>query len=109
MTTLAPETIPPAPVAVKAKKPRSSWTQAEVADLVKRFVSGEELSGAECTKLEDLGMMEKPAKPTLTNAVKVQADHAVSYFEDMPKEQKALAIRYAIKALSALLPKRAPK
>jgi hypothetical protein len=107
MTTLAPETIPVASTPQKPK--RKSWTQAEVVALVLRYQETGTVTGEEQAKLTELGIIPKPTKVTLTRAVEAQADHAVAYFEDMPEGQKALAIRYAIKALSALLPKRAPK
>jgi hypothetical protein len=127
MTTLAPETIPlakspnspayedPAPKA--ARKPRASWTQADVAQLAAAHAVGARPlligdHGAEaCTaKLIELGLLEKTTyKVVLSDDQRFEVDGSLEGFTGWDEPQRTLAVRYAIKALSALLPKRAAK
>jgi hypothetical protein len=114
MTSLMPETIEPATGTLplpKAKKARVSWTQAAVADLVLRSVDpGFAATAVEHAKLVELGMRRKPERPTLIPAFQGLVDEALTAaLDELPEPQRALAIRYAIKALTALLPKRVAK
>jgi hypothetical protein len=112
MTSLMPETIKPATGTLplpKAKTPRKSWTQAEVVALVLRYQETGTVTGEEQAKLISLGILTRPEKAALTNEEREATDSVLGFFERSGEPQRTLAIRYAIKALSALLPKRAPK
>jgi hypothetical protein len=113
MTSLMPETIEPATGTLplpKAKTPRKSWTQAEVVALVLRYQETGTVTGEEQAKLIELGIIPKAEKPALRGDFQEKIDGYVDAINHFPNEgQRLLGIRHAIKALSALLPKRAPK
>jgi hypothetical protein len=60
-------------------------------------------------KLVELGLMEKPQKPTLTEVETADVDATLERITAMVEPHRTLAIRYAIDSLKALLPKRAAK
>jgi len=123
MTSLMPETIEPATGTLplpKAKKARKNWTQAEVGAFVSAFVergkavvrgdyperfSADEAAG----KLRELGLLEKPSKPILMTSDREIVDDAIADMLYEAEPERTLQIRYAIKALTALLPKRVTK
>ena len=131
MTSLMPETIEPAtggsaggpggtlplPKAKYGrKKSRVTWTQAEIVDLVSAFGRGDPGWSSERhsqneanAKLVALGLVAKAAKPVLTEGFvqDVAAFIDASVYDYEP--ERTLQIRYAIKRLQELLPKRAPK
>lgn len=99
---------------VKAK--RKAWTQAEVASLVRSlntdvpdtWALNHTRDEAEA-KLIELGIISKPAKPELSE---IERDILKNAIVDMLYEEdptRTLQIRYAIKSLQALLPKREPR
>lgn len=97
-----------------AKAKRRGWTQAQVAELVRSHTSGVMVShdllpfsGDErVAKLVELGLVAKPSKPTLEDHNKVKPMNLVGDLEKLPEPQRTLAVRYAIRSLQALLPKR---
>lgn len=91
-------------------KKRASWTQNAVASLVFRSTQpGFAATAPEHAKLVELGLRQKPEKPTLALADREIVDDAIAdmLFEEEPT--RTLQVRYAIKHLQALLPKREPK
>lgn len=99
-----------------AKKTRNSWTQGEVAALVHGFASRQNYLGTRTpteveAKLLELGLIPKAEKPGLTPEQMEEIDTSIEsrtwQFWDEP--QRTLAVRYAIKSLQALLPKRPAK
>lgn len=113
-TSFLPE--PPTPVAevapfqpVKAK--RKSWTQTMVAELVFCSTQPGFIANAEQhAKLVELGLRKKPPKPSLDDFDRETLNEfvaAVAGYGDDSGQQ--LPVRYAIKQLQALLPKRPAK
>jgi hypothetical protein len=104
-----------------SKPTRRIWRGAEIAELCKHFDhKTKTLHGANLTrfsqeevvdKLIDLGLVEKPAKATLSQDSRdsVDAFIDVAIVKTLAEPERTLAARYAIKQLSALLPKRTPK
>jgi hypothetical protein len=123
MTSLMPETIEPATgtlplpkVKYGRKRSRASWTGTQIALLVHTHLSGlpyHSDSGhtpTECeAKLIALGIVAKPKKASLGVPAQSLVDEALSVFDEFEDPERTLAIRYAIKALTALLPKRVAK
>lgn len=118
-TSLLPEPLAAVKPEPKPVKKRVSWTQAEVVALVQSHakspanladLSAPGRTHAECVaKVIALGLVAKPEKAALEAGTRTIADHALSYFVDLDEPQLTLAIRYAIKSLQALLPKRPAK
>ena len=121
MTSLMPETIEPATGTLplpKAKKARTSWTQAEVALLVQDHVSGCGLgssgnlghTASECqAKLAALGLVEKPEPVTLDPLTATEIRLSLDDLIPPEDPQRTLAVRYLLQRVQSLLPKRAPK
>jgi len=99
------------------KTKRKGWTQAHVAELVRAHglgvMVGQDLlpfsSDERHAKLVSLGFVAKPERPVLNEEVQLEVDGMIFSLTRLPEPQQPLAIRYAIKSLQALLPKRAPK
>jgi len=94
------------------KPKRKSWTQSDVAALVQLFMIGgigTIVAASDRAKLIELGLIAKPEKPALDEEHQQYVDDFVIGFDVLKDPQATLAIRYAIKSLQALLPKRAPK
>jgi len=108
MTSLMPETIEPVTGTLPfPKAKRKGWTQLQVAGLVHRHAKGETVSDEEREKLIDLGLVAKPQKASLSVATSAEVDEGVlGLYDALVEPERTLAIRYAIKALTALLPKR---
>jgi hypothetical protein len=104
------------PAAPAVKRARRGWTQAQVAVLVgahARGVSAATLTGRsaeECTaKLIELGLEKKPEPVVLTDAHREYVEKFAGALGGLPEPQRTLAVRHAVKSLSALLPKRVVK
>ena len=101
------------------KTRRKSWTQAEVAELVTHFHTalvgspagayGERSAAEVNAKLIELGLLEKPEKPTLPDDYRKDIDDALAVIADSHEPMRTLAIRYTLRSLKALLPKRPSK
>lgn len=92
-----------------AKTKRNSWTQNDVASLVYRSTqAGFTATASEHAKLVELGLRQKPAKPMLHAGIRESADMAIADLAATDEPQRTLVIRYALKSLQALLPKRTP-
>jgi hypothetical protein len=112
-----PETIEPATGTLplpKAKRVRKSWTQAEVAGLVHGFASRKNYEGPRPgdeveAKLLELGLIPKKEKPSLSAIEQGEIDDMLDYFRAVDGNHPTLAIRYALKHLQSLLPKRVAK
>lgn len=115
MSTMFPEPVavaePPVALAVRRKPNRKSWTQASVADLVLRFSAapGFAATAEERAKLIELGLMAKPEKAALDDEDRLTVDECLGVLVRTHEPQRTLMLRYAIKQLQALLPKREVK
>lgn len=115
MSTMFPEPVavvePPAALAVRRKPNRKSWTQASVADLVLRFSAapGFAATADERAKLIELGLIPKPEKAALPEQARHAIDLTIGGFHQVSEPDRTMGIRYAIKQLQALLPKREVK
>lgn len=105
------------------RKPPVTWTHQEVSVLTRLHgLHGDSPEGLHKTaksfehhspadvraKMIDLGLIAKPVKPALDASHEAAIDADLS-FRKWDEPHRTLAIRYAIKSLQAMLPKRAPK
>ena len=88
------------------KTKRKNWTQVQVAHLVRRHLENTPVSAEETAKLVELGLVQKPGKPSLTNASQSTVEDFLASLKTFAEPQRTLSARYAIKALTALLPKK---
>jgi hypothetical protein len=105
MTSLMPETIEPVTGTLplpKAKRPRKSWTQAEVVALVLRYQETGRVTGEEHVKLISLGIVAKPSRETLEGQTASEIRLALDDLIPPEDPQRTLAIRYAFKHLQSL-------
>lgn len=102
-----------------ARKPRATWTHAQVAALVKDVadagpppapITAYGHTADEVTaKLIELGLIPKPEKVALNAQTKKNLDALTANVAELAEPQRTLAARYTIAALRELLPTRAPK
>lgn len=118
-TSLLPEPLAAVKPEPKPVKKRVSWTQAEVVALVQSHakspanladLSAPGRTHAECVaKVIALGLVAKPEKAELTLHQTATIDGALLEFIEWDEPQLTLALRYALKNLQAMLPKRPAK
>lgn len=121
-TTLLPEPLSPVAPSPVAKAKRKNWTQMEAAAFVRSFdqcAAGnaetikypERFTPEEAqAKLVALGVVKRePTRPALPAPHMDVIDEFTRVVGTLDESYRTLGVRYAIKSLQALLPKRPAK
>ena len=99
------------------KAVRKTWTQAHVALLVREHAGAGSADAEKLpftvderrAKLIELGLVARDPRPVLHEDLRSQLTVYVERMGALAEPQRTLAVRYAIRSLQALLPKRGAK